>query len=99
MGKSYSLDLRRRVVEAIEGGMSTGAAAARFAIGKATAGSWARRKRATGDVRLDRQGPPEGSKLDAHEAFILGLIEATPDITLAEIAARLRAERGIRTVP
>jgi transposase len=99
MGKSYSIDLRRRVVDAIEGGMSTGAAAARFAIGKATAGSWARRKRATGDVRPDRQGPPRGSKLDAHEAFILGLIDAAPDITLAEIAERLGAEFGVRAVP
>ena len=38
MGKPYSLDLRERVVAALEGGMSTAQAAARFSIGKATAG-------------------------------------------------------------
>ena len=33
MGKPYSMDLRERVVAAIEGGMSTRQAARRFAIG------------------------------------------------------------------
>jgi transposase len=39
MGKPYSMDLRQRVVAAIEGGLSTRQAAARFAIGIATAGA------------------------------------------------------------
>jgi transposase len=38
MGKPYSLDLRERVVAAIEGGVSTRQAAVWFAIGIATAG-------------------------------------------------------------
>ena len=33
MGKPYSMDLRKRVVAAIEGGKSTHQAAARFSIG------------------------------------------------------------------
>lgn len=99
MGKALGMDLRRRVIAAIEGGLSTRAAAARFCVGIATAGSWARLKRVTGDVRPARQGPPAGSKLDPHEAFILGLIERTPDIALAEIAEQLNAECGVRAVP
>jgi transposase len=39
------------------------------------------------------------SKLDAYEAFILGLIEDAPDITLAEIGGRLAAERDVRAAP
>ncbi|UVK48641.1 hypothetical protein BPNPMPFG_007053 (plasmid) [Mesorhizobium sp. AR07] len=46
-----------------------------------------------------KQGQPSRSKLDPHEAFILGLIEETPDITLAEIAERLAAGHGVRVVP
>lgn len=46
-----------------------------------------------------KQGQPSGSKLDLHEAFILGLIKETPDITLAEIADRLAAGHGVRAVP
>ena len=99
MGKALGMDLRRRVIAAIEGGLSTRAAAARYSIGIATAGAWGRLKRDTGDVRPARQGPPSGSKLDPHEAFILGLIEQAPDIALHEIAERLEAECGVRVVP
>jgi hypothetical protein len=42
---------------------------------------------------------PSRSKLDAHEAFIFGLIEDAPDITLAEIGERLAAEHGVRAAP
>ena len=72
MGKPYSMDLRERVVAAIESGLSTRQAAARFAIGIATAGTWARLKRSTGEVRPAKQGKPKGSVLDGHAAFILG---------------------------
>ena len=53
----------------------------------------------TGDVRPGRQGQPEGSKLDPHEDFILGLVEEVKDISLAEIAARLAEERGLTACP
>ena len=98
MARAYSLDLRERVVAAIEDGMSTRQAAARFSIGIATAGSWARLKRSQGDVRAGRQGKPKGSVLDAHAAFILGVIEDKPDTTLDEMVDRLAAERAVRIV-
>ncbi len=82
MGRPLSLDLRERVVAAIEGGMSTRQAAARFSIGIATAGTWARLKRAKGAVTPARQGKPKGSVLDPHTDFIRGLIDTAPDITL-----------------
>jgi len=99
MAKAYDRDLRLRVVAAIEAGASTEVAARRFGIGKATAGAWARLKRATGDVAPGRQGKPARSKLDAHAAFIFGLLDEMVDISLAEIAARLKAERGVSAVP
>ena len=98
MGKPYSLDLRERVVAALESGMSTSQAAARFSIGKATAGTWGRLKRSQGDVRPAKQGKPKGSVLDAHEAFILAVLREKPDTTLEEMAERLAAERGVRVV-
>jgi len=98
MGKPYSMDLRERVIGAIEGGMSTRQAAARFAIGIATAGAWARLKRSKGDVSPARQGKPKGSVLDPHADFVFGLIAASPDITLEEIAQRLAQERGLEIV-
>jgi transposase len=50
-------------------------------------------------VRPGRQGQPPGSKLDAHEAFILDLIAKAKDIALAEIAERLVNERGVSACP
>jgi transposase len=99
MAKAYDRDLRLRVVAAIEAGATTEVAAERFGIGKATAGAWARLKRATGDVAPGRQGQPPGSKLDPHADFIFGLLEEKIDISLVEIAERLESERGVRVVP
>jgi transposase len=98
MGKPYSLDLRERVVAALEGGMSTRQAAALFSIGIATAGEWGRLKRSQGDVRPAKQGKPKGSVLDAHADFILGKLREKPDTTLEEMAAHLAAERGVGVV-
>jgi transposase len=99
MTRSLSADLRGRVIAAIEDGVSTREAARRFRIGISTAGSWYRRYRETGETQARKQGQPSRSKLDPHEAFILGLIEDAPDITLAEIGERLAAERGVRVAP
>jgi transposase len=99
MGKPLGVDLRRRVVSAIESGLSTRDAAERFSVSKAAAGAWARLKRATGDVVPKRQGSPEGSVLDAHERFIFGLIETDKDVTLTEIAERLESEHDLHVVP
>ena len=97
MGRAMSMDLRVRVVKAIDGGLSTREAARRFAIAIAiaTAGAWHRLWRRTGSVAPGRQGPPVRSKLDPHEAFIMALVDADKDITLTEITERLRAERGV----
>ena len=46
-----------------------------------------------------RQGQPGDSKLDPYADFILALVAAEVDITLAEIAARLEAEHGLRAAP
>jgi transposase len=90
MGKPYSMDLRERVVAAIEGGVSTRQAAVRFAIGIATAGTWARLKRTTGEVRPAKQGKPKD--------FILGALAEAPDTTLDEMVERLREERAVTVV-
>ncbi|WP_163266214.1 IS66 family insertion sequence element accessory protein TnpB [Chelativorans alearense] len=99
MTRSLSADLRGRVIAAIEDGISTREAARSFWIGISTAGSWYRRYRETGETQARKQGQPSRSKLDAHEAFILGLIEEVPDITLAEIGECLAAEQNVQAAP
>jgi transposase len=50
MGKPYSLDLRKRVVAAIEGGMSRNQAAKQFGVAISTAINWMKRVDETGSV-------------------------------------------------
>ena len=99
MSRSYSTDLRVRVIGAISGDLSARQAAARFGIGVSTAVAWYRRYRETGEVAARKQGHGGGSKLDAHEAFILALVRERPDISLAEIAERLAEERAVSACP
>lgn len=99
MARAYGLDLRRRVVEAIDGGLSARSAADRFSVAPSTAINWHRRWREGGLIEPGRQGKPARSKLDEHEAFILGLVEDNKDIALHEIAEKLVVERSVRTCP
>jgi transposase len=75
--------------------MSARAAAARFGIGISTAISRISSAR-RGQLTPDRQGRPGSSRLDAHDAFIIGMIEASKNITLDEMVARLADERGVK---
>jgi transposase len=95
MARSYSQDLRERVLDEALGGGSARGAAACFGIGAATAITWARRARDTGERTAQRQGHPPGSKLDDEADYLLELIDRTPDLTLEEIRARLKHERGL----
>ena len=65
-------------------------------IGIATAIVWVRRARTSGERAARRQGQPRRSKLDPQRAFLLGLVELTPDMTIVEMQQRLAAERGIK---
>jgi len=99
MSHGFSTDLRGRVIAVIAEGLSTRKAAARFGVGVSTAGEWYRRYRDNGETAARKLGQPPGSKLDAHEAFILGLVEQNPDISLGEIADQLLTEYGVSAVP
>ena len=94
MGRPYSQDLRERVVEAAAI-TSCRRAAARFSVGIATAIRWVAAVEQTGTVAARPQGRPRRSKLDAHEVYLRGLIEAQDDVTLDEMRVRLRDERDV----
>lgn len=95
MARAYGDDLRMRVLDAAAAGASARSVAARFGVGVSTAIVWIRRVRETGERTARRQGKPRGSRLDAHAAFIVAMIEADKDITLNEMVEWLRAERAV----
>ena len=100
MTKPLSLDLRERLVSAVEGGMSRRSAAERFGVAASTAIRWVDHWLETGHIRPRPLGGDKRShRIEAHAGEILALIEATADITLGEIAAHLDRTHGLKVAP
>lgn len=97
MGRFYSIDLRERIVGYVQAGHSARAAARLFGVSAATAVRYAATARTDGGVAPKPQGRPSGKfgKLAAHIDFLLETVRATPDMTLHELAAVLKAEKGV----
>ena len=95
MAASLSPDLRIRVIRAIEGGQSRTAAARRFGVNLASAVRWMQTYRRTGRTQAKpRSGDRRSHRIEAQADLLLSAIEQTPDLTLAELRARLLTERG-----
>lgn len=94
MPAPLSRDLRDRIVRAVEGGASARTAAARFDVSPSSAIKLMQRVRATGSAEPARYGGYRRPLLEPYESELRAMIDATPDITLAEIKQRL-AEQGV----
>jgi transposase len=96
MPKSYSGDLRERVIEAVEiEGASRHEAAERFDISVSSAVKWLQRWNASRSAAPKPRGGSI-SPLEAHAERILALAAERPDLTLNETLAEL-LKRRIRT--
>ena len=94
MAKPYSMDLRERVVAAVDGGMSCHAAAARFGVAASSAIKWVRRVRETGSAASGQMGGHKPNILSGANRDWL-LERAATDFTLRGLVAEL-AERGVK---
>lgn len=100
MTRAFSVDLRQRVVDAIDAGQSCRAAAARFGIAPSAAVKWHRLWRETGSVAPGAQGGDRrSSRIEALGPAIFAMVKEAAHITLAEIAERLEREHGERFAP
>ena len=96
MGKPYSLDLRKRVVAAIEtGGLSCNQAAKQFGIGISTAIGWMRRVRETGSVAPGKMGGHKPRAISGEDRVWLLQRIRDRDFTLRGLVDEL-AERGLK---
>ncbi len=94
MAKPYSMDLRERVVAAVEReGMSRHAAATRYGVAVSTAIKWVRRGRMTGSVSPGRMGGNRVSVLAGQRDWLLE--RAAHDFTLRGLVAEL-ARRDVK---
>jgi len=95
MAKPYSMDLRERVVAAVnEEGMSCHGAAARFGVAPSSAIKWVRRVRETGSAAPGKIGGYKPNILSGDNRTWL-LERTMTDFTLRGLVAEL-AERGVK---
>lgn len=99
MAQSLSVDLRRRVVAAVESGMSRRRSAARFGVGVSSAIRWVAQLRLTGDLSPKPRGGRRPGRIEGHGDLIMAWVEAEPDLTLREIGAKLEEAVGYRPPP
>jgi transposase len=100
MGRFYSLDLRVRVAGFVAAGHSRRAAARHFGVSDSFAIKLVQRQDRSGSPAPDAQGRPRGGgRLCPYQAFLVGAVEAKPDITMPELAARLLHTHGITAAP
>jgi len=100
MGKSLSADLRLRLIGGVGSGKSCRAVAEQFKVAPSTVIRLVRRYQETGTLEPAKQGRPFGfGTLGAHRDFLIARVQSSPDITLPELAAALKAEHGVVAHP
>src|SRR6266481_5585560 len=92
MGKPYSEDLRRNVVHAIESGHTYEETAELCDVSISSVSRFLTRWRSTGSVSPEKFGGYKGYALERHRGRIRRWVAVQPDLTLAELQARLAKE-------
>ena len=100
MAKTYGVDLRERVIAAVECGLSRRSAAERFQVAISTAIRWVRAWRDDGrGAAKPKGGDTRSHRIEGYREAIVGAIENHKDITLVELAAWLAREHALRVAP
>jgi transposase len=94
-GRSYSADLRGRVLAAVDGGGSAQAVARLFQVSVSYIYKALARRRATGETEARPQRNRQTLKLAAHHAAIAAEVTRRPDVTLEELRAWLAATHRV----
>ncbi len=93
MGKGYSQDLRKRVIDAVvKGKLSRRAAAARFGVSDSSAIRWVARYLQAGARGIIGTGGHRPSKLKPHREWLLRVLAVEPDLTLLAVSSRFLDE-------
>jgi putative transposase len=99
MPKEYSVDLRKRIVKAVDEGCSVDEAAEMFDVSRRSVYAFLKRRRETGNLEPDlagRTGRPV--ILAEHMELLRALTEKHPDATLEELRQKLPVQVSVSTV-
>lgn len=94
MARPYSDDLRERVIDALNSGLSCRAVADRFGVSVSAVVKWSQRFRATGSVSAKQMGGHRPFALATERDWLLERINSETDVSLRRLQSEL-AERGI----
>jgi transposase len=91
------MDLRERIVAAVDAGASQSQAAERFGVSLRTVERYLARRRVTGSLAATEQRHgPEPRQRRRLQAWLPARLDAAADATLAEHVAAFAAETGLR---
>ena len=80
MARPYSLDLRERVVAAVESGRTVRDVASSFGVSVSSVVKWSQRYRATGSAAALPMGGRRPFALAAHRGWVLSRLAEKPDL-------------------
>ena len=96
---AYSMDLRKRVVRAWDGGMDAESVAAKYEVSRAWVHRLVQRRRETGSIAPRKQTRFRARVLsDRQVARLAALITARPDATLVELRDALPTTAALSTL-
>ena len=94
--RTYSTDLRERVVAARERGHSAAEIARLFKLSKRSVERYCKLQADTGGVQPKQRGGYRRSRLEKHDETLRRWIHGQPDLTLAELQLRLARQLKVR---
>ena len=92
---ALSQDLRLRIVDLVTSGVSRREAGRQFKVSASSAVRFVKQAEEVGHVDV-KTPKKRKSKLDPYRSDIIGWINQQPDLTLAELCARLDDAHGLR---
>ena len=94
--RTYSRDLRERIVAAREDGHSAEEVARLFRVCRRSVERYWKKYRASGTVEPKRRGGYRRSCMEGHDERLRAWINAEKDLTLAQLRERIQSDLGIK---
>ena len=98
MAAAYSMDLRERVIQDADAGLSTKELAARYHVSVPWVNALKQRRRETGSITPRPQTKFRHRVLAGQEDRLRALVNAQPDATLAELRDGLGTTAALATI-
>ena len=98
--KAFTVDLRERVINAVESGQySQAEVSEQYQVSLSFVEKLWARQRSTGDITPKLYTPGPKRVLEPYGAWIRAAVDEQPDLTLEELCDLLEAERGVSVHP